>query len=108
MSTNPLSYLRATLDAAEREARQARGQWVDVGLPFSAVAHAERHSPDGVLRRIAADQKLIAAYEKARAEYEADGPTWDHESTVGRARTEALYDALRHTAEGWGWTEETT
>jgi hypothetical protein len=72
------------------------------------AAHMARHDPASALRRIAADRKTLAEYEKARAEYEADGPAWDHESETGRTRTAALELAVRNLAEGWGWTGEAT
>lgn len=98
MGTDPLAFLRAAHAGAQRDAENARGQWVDVGLPFSAVAHAERHSPDAVLGRIAAERKLIAACEEIFA---VDG--WEYYDAPDLA--EKTITAL---AEAWGWTEETT
>jgi hypothetical protein len=135
VTTDPLTFLTATLDAAQRDAEAAAVEtgapgWhgSDSGLysddasnhpgPFLAdaygytapevVAHIVRHDPQATLRRIAADRKTLAAYEKARAEYEADGSAWDHESETGRARTAALEFAVRNLAEGWGWTGAAT
>jgi hypothetical protein len=131
--TDPLAFLAAALDAAQRDAEAAAAEtgapgWrgSDSGLysddasnhpgPFLAdaygytapelVAHIARHDPQATLRRIAADRKTLAEYEKARAEYEAEGVTWDGESDRGRERTAVLEAVIRAMAEGWGWKEE--
>ena len=74
------------------------------------ATHIAPHDPVSVLRRITAERKILAAYQKVRAEYEAEGPTWHQESERGiariaLARTEALEEALRAFAEAWGWKE---
>lgn len=106
MTAVPLAFLHAAHAAAQREAENARGQWVDVGLPFSAVAHAERHSPDAALRRIAAERKVIAEHKTVRVLAWDTG--WDEQCDVCHVRNEWLpCSTIKHLAEAWGWTEET-
>jgi hypothetical protein len=135
--TDPLAFLRDALDAAEARAEAARdgdsGEWfvgdkwnvyrVENEAPHDEIEenrlvvygnvcaqseHIVANSPAAVLRRIAADRKILALYEKAHAEYPADGHAYDWESDTGRARTAALEEAIRVLAEGWGWTGEAT
>jgi hypothetical protein len=129
-------WLREALDAAQADAEAATAatggpHWhgSDSGLysndasnhpgPFLAdaygytdprvVAHVTRHDPAAVLRRIAADRKILAEH--------AENP-YD----LGYCRTCTVHEdgwavpvpaelpcaTIRNLAEGWGWTEETT
>lgn len=128
MSEDMLAALSAALDARQRMALAAKhegsGEWTrdtslsfevgriedtdgrivtyDEGAPTEEQAiHIAANDPAAVLRRVAADRKLIALYEKARAECPADGRAYDWESDVGRARTAALEEAVRIIAEGY-------
>ena len=64
------------------------------GVP-AALAHVARQDPAAVLRRIAADRKLL---DECVAAFD-----WDNWGAASLAET-----AIRNLAEGYGWTEETT
>ena len=69
----------------------ARGGWgTDPGTQVTNIHHIARHNPSAVLRRIAADRKLLDML-TGDVEYEAEP---------------LAEDALRLLAEGYGWTEE--
>lgn len=124
VTTTPLDFLRATLDAAQAEAESAtRGPWEAEGddstddtvysvcedpdlvgqqvaftrgpQSYANMVHIAANSPAAVLRRIAADRKLIAECEKILA---VDGWEYDDAPTLA-----AL--VIKGIAEGWGWTE---
>lgn len=122
VTTDPLAWVRAEMDAAEKVAEAARGDsdgvWsvdghphydgcriedergdvvvYDEGVPTAEQAnHMARHDPAAVLRRIAADRKLLDECEAAH--------DWDNWGASGLADS-----VIRGIAEGWGWTEETT
>ena len=133
MTADPLAYLRAAHAEAEAEAEAAGGdQWAvqehesdtvavydsrrepvvyDEGAPTPIQkTHIAKHSPAAVLRRIAADRKLIAKHAEIDFPYNPDDGPGDYSWT---ARCDGCYEdapctTLRLIAEGWGWTEETT
>lgn len=116
MTTDPLAFLTAALDAAQRDAEAASGafpvwdwddmarevrDWDNAGtVAFLSVRpmygpHIARHDPQATLRRIAADRKTLAACEEILA---IDG--WEYDDAPN------LADAtIRNLAEAWGWKE---
>jgi cytochrome c5 len=130
-------WLREAMDAAERDAEaaakdgtpdwyakdhyavaDAAGEPVvyDEGRPTpDQVRHIVRHDPAAVLRRIAADRKILEAhpittevinpgYGKRVADFGcATCHDWD-----GVTEGYGWCDTVRLLAEGYGWTEETT
>jgi hypothetical protein len=119
-------WLREAMDAAERDAEAATpgpwsvndesypetvysasnvdvvagGRWGGEASVFESAAdavHIARHHPAAVLRRIAADRKLLDDLERVvKGDYIDDGelPLAEH--------------VLRLLAEGYGWAEETS
>ncbi|MFE2712234.1 DUF6221 family protein [Streptomyces mirabilis] len=106
-------WLREAMDAADRIARRHRhpcGEWeydhmageirdhcnagtvAFVGKDDPAGEHMALHDPAAVLRRIAADRKILDDCERA-----FDWDNWGAASLV--------QDVIRNLAEGWGWTE---
>lgn len=86
---------------------------------FGLTGHIQNNSPAAVLRRIAADRKLIGEYEitiklrdeaAVRVKAAKDYPDAKDLDTWCRAQAElSVMDGwIRLIAEGWGWTEETT
>jgi hypothetical protein len=143
VTTTPLAYLHATLDAVEQEAEAARpgpwtvwnahhnvavvhdsGQRSGSGLPLGPLVvsassdhalpdavHIARHDPAAVLRRIAADRKILAAHPITRDVRDIRitrfGCRTCHKRD-DRVDGRGYCDTLIALAEGWGWTEEGT
>lgn len=134
--TDPLAFLSATLDAAQKTAEAARGDkdgaWRPDDFPYPGsgrivdsngdvvvydegspnedqAAHIVANDPAAVLRRIAADRQLIELHAESDFPYNPDDGPGDYSWT---ARCDGCYEdapctTLRVIAEGWGWTEET-
>ena len=128
MTPDLLAWLSTAMDAAQRDAEAATpGPWDPEGddptddivfticetpdLVGDVVAytrgqkhqvpnmvHIARHDPAAVLRRIAADRKLIAECEKVLA---VEGWEYDDAPTLAEA-------TIRIVAEGYGRTEDET
>lgn len=126
MTVDPLEFLRATLDVAQARAEattdgQPYDEWTSVTVEGDSDAarsvgevafiahratttpanraimqHIAANDPAAVLRRIAADRKIID-----------DCDDVIHDFTHGALRQLAA-DTIRILAEGWGWTGETT
>lgn len=131
VAADPVGFLRATHDAAQAKAeaaaerawsphweyddlvRQVRdlnngNELANIYFP-EIGAHVEANDPAAVLRRIAADRKLIAEHGVALG--------WDGENTDGSVCATCAQDGLdggrsgdpypcttvRLIAEGWGW-----
>ena len=119
MTTDPLAWVRAEMDEAEKEAEAARDgrdpeTWhvaerrsceccdairtdkgnLVVTVDSRASDFIVRHDPAAVLRRIAAERKVLDECEAAQ--------NWDNWGAASLADT-----VIRGVAEGWGWTEET-
>jgi hypothetical protein len=86
----------------------------DAWSPLPQFQHAALHDPAAVLRRIAADRKLIALHHPV-----IDRTGWRHGdygdvrpacAECGSQDTATAWpcDTIRFLAEGWGWTAETT
>lgn len=117
-----VAWLREAMDAAQRSAEAAceggQGRWrqedagrmpgfivgdhegyhvaYDEGYPtLEQATHIVLNDPAAVLRRIAADRKML---DECMAAFD-----WDNWGAASLART-----VIRNLAEGWGWTEETT
>lgn len=153
MSGDPLAWVRAEMDAAEKVALAAqaetgprwRSYYKQVLAPDSkygedpadantaeAATHIARHGPDAVLRRIAADRKLLELHPQMTYRSKASegalrsmyGPHWEARlSRLDDRYCETCHiedgvispdpqgrpcDTVRLIAESWGWTEETT
>jgi hypothetical protein len=77
MSGDLIAFLRARLDEDEAAAKAVLDlNWTGgeghIGLSTSASLHIARHTPARVLREVAADRKLLAAYDEA-----VNGPAAD-------------------------------
>lgn len=144
--TDPLTYLTAALDAAQRDAEAAGGDAWSLGhivirdmvdgkatevdrVPDGVVvgadgrgvvaaehlgraaAHVLRNDPASVLRRIAADRKILAEHAPGDNEsgvYDSECRTcWGPDSARGECVQAKPYPCttVRNMAEGWGWTE---
>lgn len=144
-----LVWLRGVMDAAQRDAEAAGGDvWRRQDHPSDTVAvydskgepvmygeglpteeqqaHIVRNGPAAVLRRIAADRKLLddllaerhhvnegdCWYTCAAATEEADGGETCDDKRRGKpcdcGRDMRVARRVRLLAEAWGWTEETT
>lgn len=134
MTVDPLAFLNAIHAAVQAEAEAARdeardGHWrrgdgaihaestgeeLVLGpyghLDEALGTHMARHDPAAVLRRIAADRKLIAAHpitsDVRDVRHSSFGcrtcHRWD-DGIEGRG----YCDTITVIAEGWGWTAET-
>jgi hypothetical protein len=71
--------------------------FLDAELPWGLLPHMARHDPAAVLRRIAADRKLLDECEEVLA---IDG--WEYSDAPDLAEL-----AIGCVATGWGWTEGT-
>lgn len=113
MTADPLAWVRAEMDGAEKVATSATaGPWfadggtVHAGHPTNEVVnycgenapHIARHDPAAVLRRIKAERKML---DKCEWVLNADG--WADYDAPGLAE-----EVISRIAEGWGWIEETT
>jgi hypothetical protein len=145
VTADPLAFLHATLQAAQAEAEAANldaldhepsnpvefilaGQDITTTATEAAERHIRRHDPAAVLRRIAADRKLLADL-TAETHHEAGDPWYTcmaatnerdacrNPDTNGREQNGGACDcgldarvkqATQTLAEGWGWTGETT
>lgn len=75
--------------------------------PLPQLEHAALHDPAAVLRRVAADRKILAAHPSTENVRDIRGPRfgcrtchhWD-DQTEGRG----YCDTITALAEGWGWT----
>ncbi|MGQ4437946.1 DUF6221 family protein [Streptomyces violaceoruber] len=109
----------AMREQAAREASRSYGsRWVrpvdtdmvkvsDDDIWFQALSdeiaeHIVYNSPESVLRRCAADRKLI--YEVRRTAENAENNPWDRLYGYG-PYADAMLAALKVVAEGYGWTE---
>lgn len=115
MTTDPLAWVRAEMDAAEEVALGAKGQTLgrwkeDDGpaedidlyaasgkLTMGQARHIARHDPAAVLRRIKAERKVLDECEQTIA-----ASLIDDYPAPNLARA-----VIRGVAEGWGWTEAT-
>jgi hypothetical protein len=134
MTADPLVYLTAALDAAEKAAEAAKGtgdgNWTldetygessriedksrrgrvivyDEGAPDEdEAAHIVRHDPAAVLRRVAADRRILAGHVNA---WGGCSTCTDRSNPDPRQWGIIVYpcDTVRLMAEGWGWTAET-
>jgi len=127
VTTSPLAFLHATLDAAQAEAEAAtKGPWEAEGddptddtvysvcedpdlvghqvaftrgpESYANMVHIASHDPAATLRRIAADRKLIEVCEEVLA---VDG--WEYDDAPKLAE-----HVISNLAEGWGWMGEPT
>jgi hypothetical protein len=147
VTPDALAFLRATHSAVQAEAEAARGGgagvwsvdchphyngariYDDQGEPVvfdegssptpEQATHMALHDPAAVLRRIAAERKVLDGYELTvqlrdeaaqRIRAAGDAPTAADLDTWDRAQREAaiLEEPVACIAEGWGWTEEET
>lgn len=141
MTADPLAYLHAAHAAAEKAAEAATpGPWApedpllsdvvtsallgrvadcSVGTGYRPqsipdAAHIAANDPATVLRRIAADRKLIHRHQPvhdrtgwSNGEYDTVNPAC---ATCGSEDSAVPWpcDTIRDLATGWGWTEEGT
>lgn len=150
VTTDPLAWVRAEMDAADAVAEAARGSGVgvwsadahphydgarvydDQGEPVvlddgsptpEQAAHIARHDPAAVLRRIAADRKLLddllaerhlvndgdCWYTCRAATEERDGGENCNDEERGKpcdcGRDTRVQRRVRLIAESWGWSE---
>lgn len=138
VTTDPLVFLRAALDAAQAEAEAAtKGPWETEGddptddtvysvcenpdlvgqqvaftrgpQSYDNMVHIARHDPAAVLRRIAADRKILAMHPMTDDVRDVritrfgcqTCHRWDD-----RAEGRGYCDTIIALAEGWGWTED--
>lgn len=93
MPEDLITWLRVQLDDVERTARAVQhADWVDtdswVELDPAVVAHARRHDPSSVLRRIESDRRILDGC----AETLAGEDAWDPQTDGG---TSEPYDLAR-------------
>jgi hypothetical protein len=134
VTADSLAFLHATLDAAQARAEAAGGdEWTQQDHPSDSIAiydskrepvvydegwpspeqaaHIVANNPAAVLRRIAADRKLIAAHPITSDVRDIriislgcrTCHRWD-DQIDGRG----YCDSIIALAEGWGWTDEAT
>jgi hypothetical protein len=88
--------------------------FLDAELPWDLIPHMALHDPAAVLRRIAAERKVLDGYELTvqlrdeaaqRIRAAGDAPTAADLDTWDRAQREAaiLEEPVACIAEGWGW-----
>lgn len=109
-----LSWLRETLDVAEKRA----DRWHDVECLVHDISLADAvvlqgatlcvcDGPAAVLRRIAADRQLLELHAQAH-----ECSSWDEVAgdfnTCQWVNEWETCSTVRLLAEGWGWTEETS
>lgn len=136
MTTDPLAWVRAEMDAAEKVAETAAecawsphweydymvkeirdlnngGTLATIYHPEIA-AHVEAHDPAAVLRRTAADRKQLELHaddghgDCATCGINAGIVETNYMAITERGSVTHPCPTVLLIAEGWGWTEETT
>jgi hypothetical protein len=101
-----LTWLEKVIGDREDVARAAEAispsPWTAGQGESAAVTHMSANDPESVLRRCAADRKLI--YEVRRTAENAKSNPWDRVHGYG-PYADAMMAAVKVVAEGYGWTE---
>ncbi|MET9222336.1 DUF6221 family protein [Streptomyces sp. NPDC003300] len=77
--------------------------FLDAELPWGLIPHMARHDPAAVLRRIAADRKIIQLHDQPHECSSTDWISREHDPCCWIPEGETC-DTIRHLAEGYGWT----